>query len=109
MSDEPEEAAKWQMVEGFKRVQAHLSVLELELKIIGKEWEGADRIFQYGNLSANFSGGDRIVVSDSNLVSTLFKNHVNWDSLVTLISEIVRTQREVVGLRSQIERAGLSL
>lgn len=109
MSDEAEKAAKYQMIEDYKKAQSHLSVLERELKIIGKEWEEAGRIFQNGKLSVNFSGGDRIVVSDSKLMSTLFKSRINWDSLITLLSECVKTQQEVLELRSGIEKAGLSI
>lgn len=110
MSDEAENAAKYQMGENFRKAQAHLAVLEQQFADIGKAWGEAGQIMQSRQrLSVNTSNGGRVIVSDGTTTANILKHHVDWESLTKLVLAYRKTQQEVEDLRSALQRAHLPI
>jgi septation ring formation regulator EzrA len=109
VSEQEEMAAKWQMVEDYKKITARLVTLQEEMKRVAQEWIELGRVLQSPN-GILFDIQKQQITATNKLsnakVADVRSSRVNWESLTKLVSDYQESLKRKDELGSRLKELG---
>jgi hypothetical protein len=106
MTDRDEKAANWEILERYEKAKGHLVTIEDQLAQIGQNLMAFARTMKDSQGMSFEVQSHQIRVTNTLSgvdVTSILKEHVNWESLVRLISDLKETRKTKAELASRLK------